>query len=248
MKLQIFSDLHVEFEQFIPPATDADVIVLAGDIHVGIKGLNWARENFADKPVIYVLGNHEYYNQAYPRHVEKLKLLAKHTNIRILENDIFIINDIVILGCTLWTDFELFGNGKIAGSYATQTMNDYNKIRVSPNYRKLRSLDTAAIHRKSLRWMKGELENYPDRKMIVVTHHAPSQRSLPEFDKNNIISAAYASHLDDLIARTNVELWVHGHIHQQQDYQIGNTRVVCNPRGYPEEPNEGFIPDFVVSI
>lgn len=103
--------------------------------------------------LIYILGNHEFYGRAYPKHVNDLKAIVEGTNIHILENDCLVVNGVTFLGCTLWTDFKLFGEPKIAGDEATQIMTDYRKIRVSPNYRKLRSLDTAIIHHKSLRWL-----------------------------------------------------------------------------------------------
>jgi Icc-related predicted phosphoesterase len=250
MKLYILSDLHNEFERFDPPSTVSDVVILAGDIHVGKKGIDWAKLTFPNQPVIYVLGNHEYYGRAFPKHLDDLKQFVQGTNIHILENDRLVIDGVTFLGCTLWTDFKLFGEPKIAGYQATQSMTDYRKIRVSPQYRKLRSLDTAIIHAKSLRWLGREVEQLKDHrsKVIIVTHHAPSQHSVPKSHKDDILSAAYASHLDSFVADSGATLWIHGHIHAQQDYRLGATRVICNPRGYPDERNENFTPNLVVEI
>jgi predicted phosphodiesterase len=248
MKLQIFSDLHVEFESFYPPETDADIVILAGDIHVGKKGIDWAKASFADQQVLYVLGNHEYYDRAYPKHIDDLRKLASGSNVHILENDKLIIDDVTFLGCTLWTDFQLFGDPKIAGYYATQRMTDYCKIRVNPQYRKLRSLDTAVIHAKSLRWLQASVLDLQGEKLVIITHHAPSARSIPASFQEDILSAAYASHLEAFVAESGAKLWVHGHLHIQQDYSIGNTRVICNPRGYPDERNKEFIPNLIIDI
>jgi predicted phosphodiesterase len=250
MKLHILNDLHVEFDTFAPPETDADVVVLAGDIHVGTKGISWASTVFPDKPVLYILGNHEYYGKAYPKHVDDLKALAKGTNIHILENDSLTIDNYTFLGCTLWTDFKLLGDPRIAGFQATQVMNDYRKIRLSPQYRKLRSIDTVVIHNRSLAWLHQEIEPLKARsaKTIIITHHAPSKNSLPDDRQEEIFSAAYASSLDDFVAASGASLWVHGHIHHQQDYALGQTRVVSNPRGYPDERNAQFLPNLVVEI
>jgi predicted phosphodiesterase len=248
MKLQIFSDLHVEFESFYPPETEADVVILAGDIHVGKKGIDWAKASFADRQVLYVLGNHEYYGRAYPKHIDDLRKLTSGSNVHILENDRLVIDDVTFLGCTLWTDFQLFGDPKIAGYYATQRMTDYHKIRVNPQYRKLRSLDTAVIHAKSLRWLQESVIDLQCEKLVIITHHAPSARSIPASFQEDILSAAYASHLEAFVAESGAKLWVHGHLHSQQDYSIGNTRVICNPRGYPDEPNQSFIPNLIVEV
>ena len=248
MKIYVLSDVHVEFEPFDPPVIDADIVILAGDIHVKDKGLTWAQEKFSDKPVIYVLGNHEYYGKALPRHLEKLKELAAGTNVQILENESVEIDGVTFLCCTLWTDFELLGDPRIAGYVATQVMTDYKKIRVSPTYRKLRSIDTMGIHHKSINWLKGEVERRQNEKLVIVTHHAPSGISVPDHYRQDILSAAYASNLDDCVVSSGAILWIHGHLHTQKDYLLGNTRVVCNPRGYPDEPNQEFVPDLVIEV
>ena len=250
MKLHILSDLHVEFKSFNPPETEADVVILAGDIHVGKKGIDWAKVSFPDKHVIYVLGNHEYYGRAFPKHVSDLKKLVEGTNVHILENSHLFVDEVVFLGCTLWTDFKLFGDPKIAGYQATQAMTDYRRIRISPQYRKLRSIDTAVIHAKSLRWLEEEVARLKNsgNKIVIITHHAPSKLSLPRFYQDDTLSAAYASHLDHFVQESYAKLWIHGHVHTQQDYAIGDTRIICNPRGYPDEQNKDFISNLVIEV
>lgn len=248
MKLHVLSDVHIEFEPFDPLKVDADIVVLAGDTHVKNNGLIWAQENFKDKPVLYVLGNHEYYGEAMPKHLKKLKEQAAGTNIQILENETIKVDNVTFLCCTLWTDFNLFGDPRIAGHEATQAMTDYKKIRVSPTYRKLRSIDTAGIHHKSINWLKEKVKENKNQRLVIVSHHAPSRLSLPDHYREDILSAAYASDLDDFVAGSGAELWIHGHLHTQKDYKIGNTRVICNPRGYPDEPNDEFIPDLIIEI
>jgi Icc-related predicted phosphoesterase len=90
--------------------------------------------------------------------------------------------------------------------------------------------------------------NQKAEKFVVVTHHAPSQRSIPANYRDDILSAAYASQLDQFVEDSLATVWIHGHIHEQQDYIIGRTRVLCNPRGYPDEPNENFRPDFIIEV
>lgn len=248
MKLLIYSDLHMEFEPFQPPETDADIVILAGDTNIGTRGIEWAKAAFKNKEVIYIPGNHEYYNHAIPQLTLKLKEETKDTNIHVLENDKIIIGDIEFLGCTLWTDFRLLDdNQKLFGMYAQQIMNDYRRIRVSPGFSKLRSIDTAMFHSRSVKWLRQNLEK-SERKRVIITHHAPSIRSLPEERRKDDTSAAYASNLDELAADSGASLWIHGHIHSKSDYYIGNTRIICNPGAYPEEKTGGFDPAFLIEI
>jgi Icc-related predicted phosphoesterase len=127
-------------------------------------------------------------------------------------------------------------------------MTDYRKIHVNPIYRKLRSIDTAGIHYRSRRWLGEQLEQRRGAKIVVVTHHAPSLRSIPRSFGDDLLSAAYASHMDGFVERSGACLWIHGHVHEHKDYTIGNTRVLCNPRGYPGEFGTGFSPDFTVTV
>ena len=239
MRIQIVSDLHNEFGEYDLDFTNIDVLILAGDIAVGDKGFLWIKEIVKDIPVLYVLGNHEYYKHSYPKLLNKLKDDSANTNIHILENESIIIGDITFHCATLWTNFELYGDPKIAGMEAQLRMNDYKMIRRDPSYSKLRSLDTHIMHYKSLIWLKSSLAESNTAKNIVVTHHAPSELSIPEIYKDELLSAAFASDLEDFIIETKPQIWIHGHMHNNSDYTVGDTRVICNPRGYPNEnPNE----------
>ena len=248
MKIRILSDLHLEFASFTLPETKCDVVVFAGDVDLGAKGLDWILDNIKDKPVIYVLGNHEYYKKSYPKLLYQLQDQAAHTHVHILENQTLEINGIYFFGCTLWTDFELFGDPEVAGYYATQQMTDYKKIKKYPEYSKLRSRDTAVVHYKSRRWLQEALATYKNVPKVVITHHSPTSLSLPSDYEKDILSAAYASDLNNLIEASDVRLWIHGHIHKSSDFYVGKTRVICNPRGYPDEHDNGFNPELVIEI
>ncbi len=248
MKFHLLSDLHLEFAPFSAPNTDADVVLLAGDIHLGVKAIAWIKDTFPEIPVIYVPGNHEYYGQAIPRHTLKLKELAQGSNIHVLDNDSFLLGDVVILGCTLWTDFELFGNPRVAGYFASVGMNDYRKIRVSPDYRKLQPLDTAGLHYRSRSWLTQQFTRHVGKEILVVTHHAPSALSLPQGYEEDILNAAFASRLDVLVNQSGACLWLHGHMHISRDYYIGDTHIICNPRGYDVEPNQDFKSDLTIEV
>ena len=250
MILHILSDLHIEFGELELSETNADVVILAGDIHVGKKGFDWAFENFREQKVIYVLGNHEYYRGAIPKLTDKFKECSVGTNVHILDNEALTIENVLFLGCTLWSDFRLLNNLDIAVIVAHEMMNDYKLIRLSPIYRKIQPSDTAIWHRKSRSWLKEKLAKgkQEDKKTVVITHHAPSILSVPEQYKNDQLSASFASEMEKFIEKTEPDLWIHGHLHTSSDYFIGSTRVICNPRGYTDEPNNNFDIDLVIKI
>ena len=248
MTIQIASDLHNEFGQLDFKIAKADLIILAGDVNVGMKGLDWLLSKNIETPIIYILGNHEYYSNAYPKLIGKLKTKAEGTNVRVMENEALTFNDVTFHCATLWTSFEIFGDPRIAGYEAQQKMNDYKKIRVAPAYSKLRSLDTHRIHHRTKLWLERSLDESKTLNNVVVTHHAPSTKSVPEHFRDDILSAAYASDLEPLILDKKPNLWIHGHIHQHSDYQIGDTRILCNPRGYPDEPQRGWKEKFTLEI
>lgn len=248
MRIQVLSDLHIEFQDFELPRVGADLIILAGDIHVGVDGAAWALENIRDTPVIYVLGNHEYYRHALPDLCDSLKERTQGTHVHVLENDSIVINGVRFLGCTLWTDFMLNGNPVIAEFDAERMLADYHSIRVSPAYRKLRAADTVALHRRSKAWLNAELPR-SGLPTVVVTHHAPSTGSIAQqYKSDNSLNPAFVSNMGDIVAGSGARYWIHGHTHSRFDYTLGMTRVLCNPRGYPREPGLEFDPSFTVEI
>lgn len=247
MRIHILSDLHIEFEDFKPPSVDADLVVLAGDVDIGVKGVRWAMEVFADRPVVYVPGNHEYYRHAIPALTDKLRAKTAHSNVHVLDNEVLKIDGISVLGSTLWTDLALYGNPALGAVSVADAMVDYRAIRVSPRYRRLTPADTAVFHRKAVAWLRGELSRNQGTS-VVVTHHAPSEASLSPGFKDDPVNAAFASRLEDLVAEFAPQLWVHGHSHHGVDYHLGTTRVICNPRGYPGELRSPFDPGLVVEV
>lgn len=249
MKLHILSDLHLELFGFNPDAAAvdrADVVVLAGDIHKGVNGISWARQTFPNKPVIYVVGNHEFYDHFWPRLNDDLREEARRHEVYFLENEAVEVGDLRFLGCTLWTDFELFGHSRKSQNMrlADAEMLDYKRIdpRASPGekYFRLTARHTLERHQASLAWLKEELPKGDPEKTVVVTHHFPNKNScVPKWQKDPM-SSAFGSHLDAGVL-LGAGLWIHGHTHESVDYTIhseisGSTRtarVVCNPRGYP---------------
>lgn len=249
MRIHVLSDLHQEFREIDVPTVDCDCVILAGDVATKHNGLKWIRRRFADVPVIYICGNHEYYGEQLPRLTDRLREEAEGTNVHFLEDTHVTIQGVHIFGCTLWADLELQGDWRIGGAEAGDTMNDYKRVRNSAlGYRRLRPRDTRQLHFQSRLAMEEFFRTHDPRNSVIVTHHAPSIRSLPEHRRTQLISCAYASHMDDFILKHQPRLWIHGHIHHSNDYLIGETRVLANPRAYPDDPNTGFVPDLVVSM
>ncbi len=248
MKLRLLSDIHLEFAPFTPPVTDADVIILAGDTSPGHHGVRWALEKFPDKPVLYLMGNHEFYGHEIPKLTHKLEAETDGTNIHVMENKAVEIGEVVFLGCSLWTDFALGNDPSIGALVAEGAMNDFRRIRWWPGYSRLRAGNLRRIHADSVLWLRQQFEANAGRKIVVLTHHAPSPRSIPPRFQGDPLNCAFASDLGALVAASNAQLWVHGHIHGQSDYQIGETRVIANPRGYPGEDVGEFRPDLVVEV
>lgn len=247
MKLHILSDLHNEFELYKPHDVDADVVILAGDIDIHGRAINWAKQTFPDTPVIYVLGNHEYYSDTYPDLLERISADAKDSNVHVLENDHIKIGGIHFLGCTLWTDFMLFGNEATAMITAQRCMNDFKVIHLGTQNKRLSPHDTLLMHSDALDWLRSTITEYKNEPIVIVTHHAPSAGSIAERYSRDQLSAAFASGLDYFVKDSKAILWVHGHTHNAADYRIGDTRIVCNPRGYPGE-NTGFNPALIIKV
>jgi len=246
MKIQVLSDLHIEFAPFSVPHTDADLIVLAGDIGVGLDGIKFAKT--LPLPVIYVTGNHELYNQRFPAHIDAMRDEAKESNVHFLENDSVVINDVKFLGCTLWTDFKVFGRDRFHDSLNTvgRGLMDYQAIKKDDGAA-ISPYDTLSAHEKSRMWLMNQLGQKTHDKVVVVTHHTPTLQSCPDRYKGELLTAGFASDLEDLMGKCN--LWIHGHTHYCVDFNINGTRIVSNQRGYPREDGmETFKPDFVVEV
>ena len=156
MKLQILSDLHIEFADFELPETDADVIVLAGDIGVGMDGLEWIKKQRPGKHFIYVPGNHEFYSHDISLVGELIESAPR--NVHVLNNGQVVIDGVRFLGAVLWTDFRLFGEVDkwFSTQRARQSMNDFFVIQYDG--RRFTPADSVGLHEISHQWLTGELE------------------------------------------------------------------------------------------
>ncbi len=245
MRLYILSDLHLECADFTPLIRDADLTILAGDIHTKRRGVAWAAANFSGQ-VVYVPGNHEYYDGNFPITRDKMQAEAAE-RVHVLDRQVLILGKIRILGATGWTDFKSTGNEPLAYFTANCQMRDYLKIRKGSGYHHFRARDSQAEAFKTRDWLEAQLDTPFDGKTLVVTHHAPSERSMV-FRENTHLDAAYFNRWDDLMDPKKVALWIHGHIHHAVDYEINGVRVLSNPKGYPHEVGTGFVGDGVVEL
>ena len=242
MKIIIYSDLHNEFSIFVPPSIDADLVILAGDIDIHARGVKWANETFSC-PVIYIAGNHEYYKGHIDGTLKKMRDAAS-PHVHILENEVFVWQQIRFLGTTAWTDFTSTGDVVAATRMAWEWMNDFKVIRADSSYRRLRPDDLVTRNKVARAWLTEELEKPFDGKTVVVTHHAPTPSVAG--DKNDgHLSAAYTNQVPELIEQA--DLWIFGHTHQAVDVELVGCRIISNPRGYPREET-GFRTDFEVEI
>lgn len=257
MKFCLMSDLHLEFAGHKPlEFPTADVLVLAGDVlvaedlrrftradaalpHEQPRGVSAQRyREFLDQVtqryphVVYVAGNHEFYHGKFNQILDVLKATAnEYDNLHFLEDSFIDVADVRFLGGTLWTDCNREDpNTMLALRHA---MNDYGCItNDTTGYTKLRPEHTVQRHQHTKRFIEQNITN----NTVVVTHHAPTPLSIAqEFKTEHHLNGGYASDLTNLILDHQPKFWCHGHMHDQLDYALGETRVVCNPRGYPNQ-------------
>jgi predicted phosphodiesterase len=253
MKLNILSDLHLGQGELVPPANDADVVVLAGDVARPAQALAWAAQ--LGKPVLYVAGNHEFYGGSLEGTAAQLEHLSRGTAIRVLDQGTQLIGNVRFLGCTLWTDFRLFGEGErrhAAIEAAMRFMRDFSRIRIVDGSQDLFTPDHAVgLFQRHAAWLARELAKPHDGPTVVITHHAPSRGSIHPRFEDSLINACFVSDAQYLLDGGRAQLWIHGHTHDSFDYVLNGTRVVCNPRGYAKDgvnENAAFDPDFMVGI
>lgn len=239
MRLRILSGLHLEFFDGHRdlPDVDADVVILAGDIHRKSEGLAWARHRFPDMPIIYVPGNHEFYGTCMPLLREALAEEAERLDIELLDNREITLGGVRFYGTTLWTDFALYAGNPTKDpahtvSKALRYMPDFKIVQSSPGVT-LTPQMSQQLHTEALAWLEGELAQPFDGPKVVISHHAPMHDCIPDQYLGDALSPAFASNLPHLMGKTDI--WVHGHVHEPIDILRNGTRIIANPGGYPDE-------------
>jgi predicted phosphodiesterase len=253
MKINILSDLHLGFGAFDRPVNDADVVILAGDISRPREAAAWALR--FDKPVLYVLGNHEFYGSSIDGAASELKRLCAGTHVHVLDSTEIVIGCVRFLGTTLWTDFDLFGKGAekaAAMAEARRLIRDFSRIRrVGAEDAVFSPEDSAALFKAQADWLDQRLVKAHAGPTVVITHHAPSRKSIHCRFADSPLNACFVSDAEHLIGADRVQLWIHGHTHDSFDYFVNGTRVVCNPRGYAKggvNENPLFDPDLMIEV
>ncbi len=253
MKLNILSDLHLGFSGLDQPCNDADVVVLAGDIARPPEAVAWALR--FDKPVLYVLGNHEFYGGSIDGVSQEFQRLCAGTHIQVLDSRGVVIDGVRFLGTTLWTDFALFGDGMRkadAMAQAQRDMRDFSRIRRhQARDAAFTPPDSVELFRSQAHWLATALATPHAGPTVVITHHAPSPRSIHPRFADSMLNACFVSNAEHLLGADQVRLWIHGHTHDSFDYEVKGTRVLCNPRGYAKDgvnENRLFDPDLIVDM
>jgi hypothetical protein len=253
MKLNILSDLHLSQAGLPLPETDADVVILAGDIARPEQALEWAGR--LHQPVLYVPGNHEFYGGSIPGQLRQLRQLCAGTRVQVLDRDEVRMGRVRFLGATLWTDFLLDGEGEgraAAEQTALRLMRDFQRIHVDEARTALFTpAHCAAAFGRDAAWLAQQLAQPHDGPTVVITHHAPSTRSVHPRFAGSPLNACFVSDAQYLLGGERARLWVHGHTHDTFDYIVNGTRVVCNPRGYARDgvnENASFDANFTVNV
>jgi Icc-related predicted phosphoesterase len=211
------------------------------------------RCSFQFPHVIYIMGNHEFYNGKFYASIDHMREeCAKYPNVYMLEQDTKIIDDVVFVGGTLWTNMNR--RDPLTMHAIEGMMNDFRIIRNDKrNYAPMSALDVAVRHDRTLAYIKLIVQEHKDKRCVVVGHHSPSFHSMhPVYANDALMNGGYHSDLTEFILdHPQIRLWTHGHTHHPFDYMIGSTRVVCNPRGYENDgysENSGWNPNILLEI
>jgi len=232
MRIGVLSDLYLDELGPLPaPEDQPDVLVLAGNIARGMKGIEWAVQTYSCT-ILYVLGSNAYHGHDIDTFETELRSIAWGSNFHLLQNETLIIRGVRFIGATLWTDYNLFGNVEVAARLAAMTNEDF-KLIVHTGGRPIVPADLIALNHEAVGYLwRTATKPYDDGSTVVITHHAPSMRSVLPAYRGDLDEASFASNLDELVVAADAKYWIHGAQPAPVDYALGNTRVIANPRGY----------------
>jgi len=244
------SDFHIKHSihemKEIVSDVNRDIAIFLGDLsktYDTTRFEEFIRHHLQFSDIIFVLGNHEYFSDNFheaPNKVRRLfDVINKTTphNAYVLENDTFIMNDIRFIGTTLWSNLDLT-NTDVSDSMVRRC----GKYGVKPE-------DILEIHNRSSEYIRDTLAQPVDYKTIVLSHHAPSVKSIASKFANSPTNSMYASSMDDMIVKYQPEYWLHAHIHESVDYFIDKTHILSNTYGYSKiEHNTGYNSKFIIKV
>jgi Icc-related predicted phosphoesterase len=251
MNIQVVSDLHLDHGRCHLPKIDRDLLIITGDLDLSCQGWDFLKEQLDHSPVIFILGNHDFYN---PRtitiknqnEIQQYWSEIQQPGFYYLENKAVHLHGVWFLGCTLWTDFN-HGN-KYDMKTVQRGLADCSYI--YENYELISPESLYIQHLKSRHWLESQMEKLGNQPMVVLTHHLPSYQSVGKQFQGSSLNSGFASDIDDLILKYHPKLWIHGHTHLSFDYHIGKTRILCNPRGYINniDENKEFNPNLLIQV
>jgi hypothetical protein len=244
MIVQPMSDLHSDFVGFRGyPASvpGADLIVVAGDTRQGlVRALTELRAAYPPPlELVVVAGNHEFWTrQALPTAIAEGRSVATSLGAHYLEEGVAHIRRLRVLGCTLWSGYDLFGETMRATAMRTANsqLRDHKRIKfASDPWLRFRAQEARAKHLQSKAFLETELARSHDGPTIVVTHFAPIPDAVAPEHRGSVLSAAACSDLSPMIQRFQPDAWISGHTHFHYRKRCGRTLMMSNPLGYPDE-------------
>jgi len=244
MRIQVLSDIHAEFHtdfgegfitQYLRPK-GVDVLIIAGDIGVGdslFYALELIAKHYVNASVLYVPGNHDFYNSNFPKMLNSLHILSSSIdNLFVLDNKMKVINGVSFIGSTLW-----FRKQKDYQKY-TAMLTDFDLIR---NFEDR----VFKENRKCLNFLNWHV----NEDAVVITHHMPTIKSTPIRFLTDPLNMFFVCDMEKLIKKRKPKLWVHGHTHDSFNYLLEKTHIVCNPLGYVgRQVNADFIANMMIDL
>jgi len=254
MKIQIFSDLHVDACRIkkITIQDGVDLVIVAGDTCEGVLRAFEELRRIVPMhiPIIVVMGNHEYYRRFVPHELELARSHGAAFNVHLLENATVVLGGVRFLGATLWTDYAIFGEANKAAvmNACASGMNDHRLIGWQKQpWLRFRPQEAALLHHQSKAYLTETMAVPFNGPTVVVSHHAVHWDSVHPRYRTDPVTGAFVSDLSALIEVHRPALWVHGHVHHSFDYRIGETRIVCNAHSYGDE-NPAFDGTLMVEV
>lgn len=252
LKIKVISDLHLEFAPINVPYNGEDILVLAGDISPSVDSVFSFIEEYmttnTNTQILLILGNHDYFGSNIFERINYYRdNCSAIDRLHFLQDSSVVISGYRFCGATMWTDM-MNGDTQSMKHCGRYTNDFYNIVDFDP-------FMFCSLHENSKNALAREIKN-SEQPVVVITHHLPSFKSIdPAFNGNKTNAAFASTDMNNLIASEKVKLWCHGHTHKTLDYMDGDTRVVCNPRGYVKNvrgvlkvENLKFNPEFIIGL